>query len=81
MAVKLYRVTCRSTQSLQPRGGDTYWQAELVYCGDDATAARIAYHSSRVADRCGSYGNPCRETTWEVLDEPGDDEPGEFASE
>jgi hypothetical protein len=59
---KLYRVSVKTTRSLQPGSGGTHWQWEVLYCGYDVDEARRVYHASRPLDHGGSYGNACRET-------------------
>lgn len=72
MSDTIYRVTVRTTGSLQP--SETYWQEECIYCGTDRTEARTAYHRSAVEDRGGSYGNSARETIAEMIDDDDDHE-------
>lgn len=68
----IYRVTIRTTGSLQPGSGGTSWQREVIYCGTDLTDARVAYLGSTPADYGSSYGNKCRTTEIEQFEaEPG----------
>lgn len=71
MSTKLYRVTVKTTNSVQP--GTTFWQTEMIYCGDDRDDARVAYHSESVTDYWRGYGNAARETVVEVIDDAGTD--------
>jgi len=57
---KLYRVSVRTTGSMQPSG--TYWQTEVLYCGYDVDEARRVFHESRPLDYSCGYGNRARET-------------------
>jgi hypothetical protein len=68
--VTLYRVSVRSTHSLQPGSDDcTSWSQDILYCGYDRDEARRIYHESTPADYGGSYGCRARETTCEVIED------------
>lgn len=69
----LYRVIAKTTGSLQPHDG-TYWKMEVLYCGDDRQMARIAFHYSTPLDCGGSYGNSCRRTICEVIEDSETDD-------
>jgi hypothetical protein len=71
----IYRVRRRWTNSLQP-GGDwnTTWDDEILYCGTDRTAARVAYHTSAPHDYSRGHGNSCRETLMEEIEDTGTDD-------
>jgi hypothetical protein len=57
----IYRVTIKTTGSLQPSG--TFWEREVAYCGTDLEEARVAYLREEVKDYWHGYGNRARETT------------------
>lgn len=59
---KLYRVLVKTTGSLQPGSGNTFWQTDVLYCGYDRLEAARVYHENKPRDFGGSYGNRCRET-------------------
>jgi hypothetical protein len=65
---KIYRVTVKSTNSIQPSGGDTYWQRRIVYCGTDLTEARTEFLRNESLDCFAGYGNHARETVIEQFD-------------
>lgn len=65
----IYRVTARTTGSVQPGRGATFWQREVLYCGTDRSKARVAYHASSPKDYGGSYGNRARETVMEIIED------------
>lgn len=65
----IYRVTTKETGSVQPQGGGTFWRRDVLYCGTDRTAARVAYHESEPRDYGGTYGNPARVTEFEALNQ------------
>ena len=66
--MKLYRVTKRSTRSLQPGGGGaTTWNRETLYCGGDRDEARRVYHDNTCHERGGGYGNHATEIICEVI--------------
>lgn len=71
----LYRITVKTTGSLQPGRGQTFWSKEVVYCGYDRDEAVMAYRANETADHggTGSYGNRCRETVAEELDADAED--------
>lgn len=62
MSEYIYRVVVRTTGSLQPSGGGTYWSRQVVYCGPSLRDARVAYLREEAADYGGSHGNRARET-------------------
>jgi len=62
---KMYRVSVRSTSSLQPT--ESFWDTEVLYCGYDRDEARREYHRSEPQDANRSFGNPARETRLEVI--------------
>lgn len=75
----IYRVTIKTTGSIQPGRGQTFWNREVLYCGSSLEDARIAYLRSLATDHGGSPGNRCRETEIEGFDsEP--DEPSDTSS-
>lgn len=76
-ATVIYRVTIRTTGSVQPGRGATFWQSEVIHCGTDLEEARVAYLRSRPEDYGGSYGNKARETVIEQFES----EPEEIDSE
>lgn len=61
----LYRITARTTSSLQP--GSSFWNTEVLYCGYDRDEARRVFHESEPADNNRSFGNPARETHSEII--------------
>lgn len=63
----LYRVTVRTTSSLQPDSSTTYWSREVLYCGVSRDEARAAYHCSTPRDFSAGYGNKARETVMAVI--------------
>ena len=65
----IYRVTTRRTGSVQPGEDRTLWDGECRYCGEDQTAARVAFHKNTSADFGGSPGSQCRETIMEGSDD------------
>lgn len=65
----IYRVTVKSTNSVQP--GDTFWQKEVLYCGEDRQEARVAYHKSKPHDFHRGLGNAARRTIVEVISDAG----------
>lgn len=69
----IYRVTIKTTNSLQPGSGGTFWQRESVYCGASLEDARIAYLENEVKDYGGSHGNPVRETVIEEFESEPDE--------
>lgn len=73
----IYRVTVKTTGSLQPGTGATFWQRDVVYCGTDLEAARVEFLRNRATDHGGSYGNRCRTTEIEEFES----EPDEIDSE
>ena len=62
---ELYRITARTTGSLQP--GGSFWQTEVLYCGYDRDEARRVFHESEPSDDNRSFGNPARETHAEII--------------
>ncbi len=62
----MYRVTLKTTNSLQPTG--TFWQREVLYCGDDSKEAARMYWQSEPEDHYQGYGNSCRETVLECAE-------------
>jgi hypothetical protein len=68
----IYRVTVKTTGSVQPKG--TFWNREVIYCGTDRDAARVAYHGSTPRDNFHGFGNPARETDCEVITDAGLDD-------
>ncbi len=72
----IYRVTVKSTNSLQPMSG-TYWCQKVAYCGTDLEEARTEYLRQRPEDHGASYGNRSRETVIEAFES----EPDEIDSE
>lgn len=77
----IYRVTVRTTGSVQPRSGGTFWQRDVRYCGTSLEEARVVYLREVAADRGGSYGNPCRTTDIEQFESEPDDIGNETAAE
>lgn len=67
----IYRVTVKTTGSLQPSG--TFWDKEPVYCGDDKAEARTHYLRERTKDYGGSYGNRSRDTIIESFESDPDE--------
>lgn len=68
----IYRVTIKTTGSLQPSG--TFWQRETAYCGPSLRDARVAYLREETSDHGGaSYGNSARETVIERFDATPDE--------
>lgn len=63
----IYRVTVKTTGSLQP--SQTFWNKEVVYCGDDLKQARIVYLRELQGDYGGSYGMRSRDTIIEGFEE------------
>ena len=70
----IYRVIARITGSLQPRGLETYWEQNILYCGTDRTEARVAYHRSSPHDYFRGYGNNARKTIMEIIEDTGTDD-------
>lgn len=68
----IYRVVARRTGSVQPTG--TFWDREVLYCGDDRQEARRVYHESEPEDFGGGYGNQARETISEVISDADSDD-------
>lgn len=64
----IYRVVVRTTGSLQPGKGATYWDRDVVYCGPSLQEARIAYLREEAGDFGGGFGNRYRETLIEKYD-------------
>lgn len=64
----IYRVTKKTTGSLQPGSGSTFWNRTVLYCGTDLTEARIAYLASVPTDFGGGYGNRCQTTEIEEFE-------------
>lgn len=73
MSEHIYRVIIRTTNSVQPGSGGTFWQRQVVYCGPSLRDARVAYLREKATDHGGSYGNPARETKIEQFDAEPDD--------
>lgn len=73
----IYRVTKKTTNSVQPGSGGTCWQLEVLYCGTSLEDARIAYLSNRPADYWYGYGNAAQDTIIEQFES----EPEEIDSE
>lgn len=69
----IYRVTVKTTGSVQPGSGGTFWNREVVYCGNVLEDARIAYLKSNASDYGGSYGNSARNTIIEGFESNPDD--------
>lgn len=67
----IYRVTVKTTGSLQPSG--TFWNREVVYCGDSLKEARTVYLKEEATDYGGSYGNRSRETIIQAFEEEPED--------
>ena len=65
---KLYRISVRSTSSLQP-GGGSFWTTAVLYCGYDRDEARREYHNSEPHDDNCSFGRPARETHCVVIED------------
>lgn len=56
----IYRVTIKRTSSLQPgRDDNSYWQSEVIYCGNDLEEARIEYLKAPNYEHFCGYGNRC----------------------
>ena len=69
----IYRVTIRTTGSMQPGSGGTFWARQTIYCGPELQEARIAYLREVNADYGGSYGNRARETLIEQFASDADE--------
>lgn len=68
----IYRVVVRTTGSMQPGSGGTFWNRQVAYCGPSLRDARVAYLREEASDYGGGYGNRARETLIEKFDaEPG----------
>ena len=74
----IYRVTVRTTNSLQPLS--TFWNADVVYCGTSLEDARVEYLRARASDY-GSYGNRAKETVIEQLESEPEDIDSEESEE
>ena len=72
----IYRVTVKTTGSVQP-DRSTFWQRDVIYCGTDLEAARVAFLRSKPEDVWRGYGNRCRTTEIEEFES----EPDEIDSE
>lgn len=75
----IYRVRARATHSVQPGRGATTWLDEVLYCGADRTAARVAYHRSAPQDYYRGYGNSARKTAMDVIEDAGTDDAADDA--
>ena len=68
----MYRVIVKTTNSVQPSG--SFWQSKVLYCGCNRSEARQVYHGSAPADSGGSYGNRCRKTVMERIEDANTDD-------
>lgn len=69
----IYRVIVKTTGSLQPGYGSTFWNKDVVYCGTELEEARVAYLREEAMDYGGGYGNRCRETVIEQFESDPDE--------
>lgn len=69
----IYRVTVKTTSSVQPGKSGTFWNRETTYCGTSLEDARVEYLRSLNEDYGGSFGNRCRETIIEAFDSEPDE--------
>jgi hypothetical protein len=53
----IYRVTKRTTGSVQPGRGQTFWNRETLYCGTSLEDARVAYLAAKNGEEWCGYGN------------------------
>jgi hypothetical protein len=69
----IYRVVVRTTNSVQPGNGGTFWNRQVAYCGPSLRDARVAYLREEASDFGGGYGNRARETLIEKFDAEPDE--------
>lgn len=69
----IYRVRVRTTNSVQPGSGGTFWNSQVAYCGPSLRDARVAYLREEAGDYGGGYGNRARETLIEQFDAEPDE--------
>lgn len=68
----IYRVTVRTTGSVQPGSGSTFWNRDVIHCGTSLEEARVEFLRSKGTDYGGSYGNRAKETDLESFDSESD---------
>ncbi len=59
MKQKLYRIIRRTTGSLQPGSGATFWTTTVLYCGYDRAAALRVYHEAAPTAYYHGHGSKC----------------------
>lgn len=69
----IYRVTVKTTGSVQPGRGATFWDRSAVYCGTSLEDARIVFLRERVSDYWAGHGNRARETVIEQFESEPDE--------
>lgn len=81
----IYRVTVRTTNSMQPGQGQTFWQSDVVYCGNSLEEARVEFLRHKPTDHWAGYGNRARETVIEESESEPDEidngDPSEVVAE
>lgn len=69
----IYRVTKKTTGSVQPGSGCTFWNRETIYCGTDLEEARVAFLGAKNGEYGGGYGNrACEVEIEQFASEPDD---------
>lgn len=69
----IYRVTVKTTDSVQPGRGGTFWQSEAAYCGTSLEEARVVFLRETHRDYGGGYGDRARKTVIEGFESEPDE--------